>query len=302
MNFYFISPIGKKSDYLYDTFIPTFERLGHKIVSDIQLAECVFYDLWCGWGEYDKGEIEATIKNELPVVVFDFFDYSDRVHWHGWHNWDAVTNQNWASNLKRFIDRDLVKVYFMRKIHRHLEYPTFVHPIECVLYPTHYFELVSEEELFNRPNDIFFIGNTSKERESVCNELAKHFKCDFILGQERIPHDEWLRRARNAKMFLTADGGGWSDERPYQLINIAAMLRQNNNHKQLHEFHDMVFSVNISKNPTSADILNIENVLSLSKLLYYIYISGATYMKEHYSSIARANYVLETVLENVMAE
>lgn len=300
MKIYFISPVGRKSDRLYDTFEETFKAEGHEIVRNSLDADIVFYDLWCGWGEYNPVTISEVIRKKLPIIVFDFFDFNDNVAWHGFTNFQNVKHESWALNLLLFLDAGLVKAYFMRKMNKNMKYPAYVYPIEETQFKDHDFPPVSEDELFNRPNDVCFIGAESKERRAVIDELLKHpqIKVDYHFTKERIPHDEWLNRHRQAKFFLSADGGGFSDERSYQLITTSAFLRQTNNHYQLHPFKNGISCMDIEPSFAEVDIPNLKSILTDKGWLYNLYLSGIQHMKNYYSQGYRAKYILNILKEN----
>lgn len=280
---FYIEPVGKSSPDLFTTMTPTFIEQWHEIVNDIDQAEVILYDGFSGLGEYDLDLIAKAIESKLPITVFDETDFGGMSK----EIWDREVWDTLAANQKL--------VYFMRKMLKNVEYPSYVFPYEKVL--MNEFPLTTSQELSSRPIEIFFCGNTSPQRESVCSELSKHFKCDFSLGQQKISHEDWLNRARQSKLFLTADGGGVSDERPYQLITISPMLRQKNQHLQVHPFKDYINCLEVSEHPTQEEIEGIKAVLGDPEYLFEIYESGIEYMREHYSAEARANYILEVLKE-----
>lgn len=292
--------MGQKSYLLFDTFEDTFNANGHSIVNNIEEAEYAIYDTWVGCGNYDQSVIESIVRKNIPVAVMDFFDYNDTALWLGFNNWEDVLHQEWANNLRKFIDAGLVKAYFMRKMNKTLTYPKWVHPIECIRYPDHDFDVVSREELITRPYDICFIGTRSRERRSVLERLISFgFNVDFEFTQERIPHNEWLNRHRQSKFFLTADGGGFSDERAYQLIDIACMLKQKNNHFQLNPFSNLSHCVGVSEFPTYDEMKFLKEILDSNHNIYHIYEQARWWMERYYSPQARAAHVLTTILNNL---
>lgn len=277
--FYTISPIGKESPDLFQTCFATFEQQWHSFVTNPFDADIFLFDCFSDLGNYNEREI--NIVKESPwrtVVCFQEKDFG------------GMSREKWEG-VDLFPNNKII--YFMRKMLKNVEYPSWVFPYEKILMLD--FPLTTSQELNSRPIEIFFCGNVSPQRESVCNELSKHFKCDFSLGQQRVPHETWLNRARQSKLFLTADGGGVSDERPYQLITISPMLRQKNEHKQPHPFSDCINCLEVSEVPTKEEIAGIKAVLNDPDYLYEIYTEGISHMKEHYSAQTRANYILETM-------
>lgn len=275
---FYIEPVGKSSPDLFQTFIPTFTEQGHSFVDRVEDADVVLYDLFSGLGEYDDEEARKLYEWKKPIVFWNEVDYGG-----------MSKEQFDPSEYSSVVERHKI-VLFMRKMLKKVEYPSYVFPYEKVL--MNEFPLTTSQELNSRPIEIFFCGNTSPQRESVCKELSKHFKCDFSLGQQKISHEDWLNRARQSKLFLTSDGGGVSDERPYQLFTISPMLRQKNNHLQTHPFSDYINCLEVSEVPTKEEIEGIKAVLSDPDYLFEIYESGIEYMKEHYSAEARSKYIL----------
>ncbi len=296
MRIYFISPIGKKSYLLFDTFIPIFESNGHIIVNDVKDADIVFFDMYDRKCEYEQSDLDNSLT--LPKVVFDFWDYGGCED--GTHIFPY-----WGDNIQitGFLALfETVNIWFVRKLDKSIKL-TNVYPIECCLYPDHDFEPTTNEEFNNRPYDIFFAGNESPTRKNVINGLlnSAQFKMDVHWSGEngKLPHDEWLNRARQAKMFLSADGGGFSDERSYQLITIAAFLKNKNNHFQLNPFNNFNECLEVSEYPTENEIYNIKQFISSKHNLYHIYEQGIWHMKKYYSFEYRANYILDTIQKNI---
>jgi len=294
MKIKFISPINTApTPMLFDTFIPTLKEQGHDIVGNVEEANIVFLDLYSGLGQYSETDLSYIINTKTPICVFDETDFgamSTEVWFFHRHNTKCLSYiEYWI--LSNIFNNNTV-IYFMRKMDKTKQYPSWVYPYELIQYPDHVFEPISLDELSSRENDIFFIGNTSPTRKSVCHELSKHFKCDFILGEERIPHEQWLSRARNAKLFLTSDGGGYGDERPYQLMYIAPMLRQSNNQLIVHNFRHGIDCVEVSEIPIKEEIKYLRKVLDDKFLLYDIYQNGMKRMRKYFNAEYRTNYIL----------
>ncbi len=301
MIFYFISPIGAKSPGLYETFIDTFLAQGHTITDDINKASIVFFDLHSGYLPYDWDVLNVVLAKGLPVVIFDAHDYhgNSTTHWYYKSLVDYLEN-DWA----KFIWEARIKcskfIWFMRKIQTDNDFPEWVYPYEYCLFPDHIFPLVSKEELNNRKYDICFIGAKSAKRESVIKGLADSgkFKIDCQFTEERIPHQNWIDRHRNAKFFLTSDGGGLSDERIYQLTSVSCMLRQRNNQLLVNDFTDAIECVKADATPSALDISNLGLVLSNENWLYDMYVRANAKLNTYYSWEWRANYALEILKLN----
>lgn len=287
MRLYLLSPQGvPMNPHLFPVFKKTWEENGCEIADSVADCDVVLWDLHTREADYNPTDIGRLCIREIPVATFDEWDrggMSDDV-------WPApLTNQQlilWREIKSR-------SVHFCRKINKTYQDAPNLYPLEKTI--MNEFPFTTSQELISRPYDIFFYGNTSPQRESVCNELSKHFKCDFRIGQEKIPHDQWLNRARQSKLYLTADGGGFSDERPYQLFSIAPMLKQRNNHLQSHPFIDETDCIEIGEIPTEDDIIKIKRYLNYPDELYRLYLSQIVKMKQYYSAEYTANYILNII-------
>jgi len=93
-------------------------------------------------------------------------------------------------------------------------------------------------------------------------------------------------------LFLTSDGGGFSDERPYQLMYIAPMLRQFNHQLIVHNFRHGIDCVEVSEQPTEEEINYLRKVLDDKFLLYDIYQNGMKRMRKYFNAEYRTNYIL----------
>ena len=287
--FYFISPVGKTTPMLFDTFIETFKNEGHEIVDNVNDADIVFLDWYSGLGNSPANIMSYVLENKMPIVVFDATDFG------------AMSKEKWNHSKWILLNTNNELVYFMRKMDKTKHYPAWVHPYELIQYPDHDFQPVTKDELFNRPYDICFIGNTSPTRASLLTGLMKYkcfnIDCQFITG-ERIPHDQWLERHRKAKLFISACGGGFSDERKFQLIDISPMLRNRSNHLVLNDFIDKEDCLEVNENPTQADVEKILSVLNDQDKLYSIYIKGIDKMHKYYNENYRAKYILSILKQD----
>lgn len=309
MIFYLISPIGATSPGLYETFEKTFEAKGHRITQDISEATIVCFDSHSGYLPYDEKVLDIVSEKRLPVIWFDAWDYhcDSTKHWFGHQSildtYDNKVYENWEWFYVRVKARCKL-IYFMRKIQTDNNFPDWVHPFEYVQFHDHDFELTTKEELFSRPYDSCFIGCKSPRREAFINALLAdgRLKIDYQWTEERIPHDEWLHRHRQAKFFIESDGGGLGSERPYQLMTIAPMLKQNNLGLIKNDWIDGLECVKIGDEtgyipPT--DIEDLKIILSEPDTLYSIYLKGVEKLKTYFNSEYRANYILDTIAKHL---
>ena len=303
-----IAPTGYHSPGLFDSFTEVFKNNGYSFTGDINEATGVFYDLHSGLFDYDFDIVNKVIEKKLPVVAFDQFDYfsgggySDTF----FERCVASADKHWAIILKMFTGNDLLKVYFMRKMSKTVKYPSNFYPLELYQFPGCDFPPTTKEELFSRPVDITFIGNTATPRKNICEGLEKHFKCDFVLGQPRLEHEDWLNRHRQSKLFIECGGGGessggFNSERSYQLITISPMLKTRDEQLILNDWEEDVDCLRAGDELgiiSEADIAKLGTVLSEPDTLYSIYLKGIEKMHKYFNPTYRANYVLVTLKQN----
>lgn len=293
MKVYLISPIGKSTPLLFGTF--NFER-----TEDINEADVVFFDYYSGLGSYNYDEINRVAAAKKKVSVFDATDFG-AMSKEAWFMNQEGTHDTLGQSFIRNASHYNNLIYFMRKMDKTVTYPSWVYPYELLMYDTHKFEPTTKEELYSRYYDFCFIGNTSPTRSNLITGLMKYgcFKIDCEFNHtERIPHEEWLNRHRKAKFFISACGGGFSDERKFQLTTIAPMLRNKSNHLVLNDFIDKEDCIEVKEHPDEYDIQKILSVLNDADKLYNIYIKGIEKMKAYYNAEYRANYILETLKQN----
>jgi hypothetical protein len=302
MRIKFISPIDvPPTPLLFDTMVETFIDNGHFIVDDIKEADCVMVDLHSGIGGYDKFELNIAVSNKMSFVFFDETDYGGcKDGTEEWFGFNRLDDNGYCNNMFGLITLNCPTVYFMRKVDKTKQFPSWVYPYELTQYPDHIFETVSEEELFNREYDIVWVGNESPTRRNTVDGLLKHgFNMKVVWTNEtgKIEHNEWLNLHRQGKMFLTSCGGGFGDERPYQLIYISSMLRTKNNQLIVHNFREGLDCLEVSEHPTYPEIKILKDVLNNKEILYEIYLNGITRMRKYFNPKFRAQYILDTLLK-----
>jgi hypothetical protein len=308
--FYTISPTGYSTPLLFETFDRTFRANGYSFTRDINEANIVLFDFHSGLFDYDWGIIGEVVKRRLPVVCFDQFDY--------WtHNGQAnepvdswinlPSEKHWARAAKLFLQEDLLVKWFVRKMFPLMAGDSLYSPYEVIQYPDHVFKEPTSEELSSGLFDICFIGNKATPRDNVCAELAKHFKCDFILGERRLEHNDWLNRHRQSKLFLECGGGGiglgggWGSERLFQLMFIAPCLLVKTEQIRETPFIDMEDCIEIANGVGElqpGDIDKIKYALNYPSVLYSIYKKGMEKMRTNYSAEYRANMILSVLKES----
>mgnify|MGYP001583103888 CR=1 FL=1 len=175
------------------------------------------------------------------------------------------------------------------------------YPIEMIMYPDHVFAPVGADELFNRPNDFFFAGNESPARRNVYEGLKDSgLKLDWTWTNEtgEIPHDEWISRARQSKLFAACDGGGYNCERIYQLIYTGVLLKQKNNQFVLRDFTQGFNCLKVSENPLEKEIDFLKMIIQNKERLHSIYMGGIKNIEKFYSPSFRNSYILQVLYTN----
>jgi len=289
----YISPIGKTTPLLFDTF-KSIESVG-----SVRECDVVFFDLFSGLGEYDQEELDYIIENKVPIVFFDAFDYGGCKD--GTEEWFAFYNTKYKGEqwCDFFWDAYLncKFVYFMRKMDKNVGSPDYVFPLELIQYPDYHFPTTTKEELYNRTFDVCFIGAESTHRLNMIDSILNdgRLKINGIFTTKRISHEEWLRIHRKSKFFLEADGGGFGSERPYQLITISPMLKQSNSQLIVNDFEDMVDCIKIGDengNCTRDEISQLVQVCNSADKLFSIYTKGIEKMKAYFNAEYREQYIL----------
>jgi hypothetical protein len=298
---FFISPIGKSTPDLFPSFIPTLKERGYEVVGDLKDADMIFFDIFSWLVEYDSLILNGIVERNIPIVFFDESDYGGCVD--GTDTWffhkvssDGITLLE--TFIMMLLQSKTPMIYFMRKMDKIKEFPSWVVPYEKCLYKECISNPVSKEELFNRPYDICWIGNGSPTRQNTVNGLLKagfNMYVHWTHEQGKIPHDEWMNLHKQSKMFLTSDGGGYGDERPHQLMFSSVMLRQRNNQLIAHNFRDGLDCLEVSENPEPIEIQNIQKLLNDEELLHHIYLNGIHRLNRYFTEPYRANYILDTI-------
>ncbi len=307
-----ISPVGYRTPMLFDTFVETFVVNGHTFVVDRpDHADIVFFDGHSGLFGYDMEVVKQVIERRLPVIWFDQFDYFSGCGYQStwWDRMGNDENAEWNKICRMFVKEDLLIICFMRKMSKGLVYPKGFYPLEIIQYPDHDFQPTDKVELFSRPIDICFIGNKATPRNNICEGLSKHFKCDFVLGEERLEHEEWLNRHRRSNLFIECGGGGESgggfrSERTYQLITISPRLACYDEQLVENDFVDMEDTIIVGDalgRLKDGDVEKIKSVINDKDKLYDMYLKGVDRIHKYFNASYRANYILEILRkENII--
>ncbi len=291
-----------------DSLAAEFAKIGRAFTKNPEKATVAFYDRHWDRGIYEESLMMHTLGRDIPLVVIDNNDYwsAPELVPERWGSDVMVpcVTKDWARDLPPFLKagKDLICAYFMRKMSRSIDYPDYVKPIELTWDKNAPRDPVSAEALFTRPYDLCFIGTASNWRANFLFDLAKRFDlnihCDFRHHQSRLSQADWMAVHSQAKMFIEADGGGFGSERPFQLMGIAPMLKQNND-QLIHE--DFVDGVDCLKIGTpwghvgDSDFVRVADLCQDAERLHQMYLNGIDRMNTHFTDEARAKYVLKTL-------
>ena len=283
------------------------------MINDASRADAVLFDsnIWdlgsdgrSGvYSPYDEAVLEGVIIRRTPVVFFDNFDYHGypgyECPWSGKNDWIdmlKIPDQQWAQFMYAASRPGNCKIlYFMRKMQISQSYPDWVFPLEYPLFD--YYPLASRDALFNRPFDVCLLANASLPRMNAMDDLKAdgRLKVDAAMMPVRIPHNDWVDRHRQAKLFVEADASMGS-ERPQRLMTVAPMLRVRSDHRLPFPREDMIHQVVVGDydgHISKADVDKILSVVNNPDLLFSIYTKGAEHMIKHYSMDARCTYVID---------
>lgn len=326
MNFTRVHPLGydlrshSHHPDLFKALAPYLAKRGHAMIDDIDKADAILFDsnIWDlgdisgprgRYSPYDENVLGTVIKKRLLIVFFDNFDYRGYpgycCRWSGQNDWEymlKLPTQQWAQFMYRASRPENCRVlYFMRKMQVSQTYPDWVYPLEYPLFD--YYPPATKEGLFGRRNDVCLLANASVPRLNAMKDLLAdgRLKVDAAMMPVRIPHNDWVYRHRQAKLFVEADASMGS-ERPQRLMTVAPMLRVKSDHRIPFPRQDMVHMVEVGDydgHISRSDVDKILSVVNNPDLLYSIYTQGMEHMIQHYSMDARCNYVIDVIEEFV---
>jgi hypothetical protein len=299
MRFYLLSPNGvPENPHLFPTMKPTFNNNGWTQVTNIIESQIVLFDLHTRISGYDQTDIEYILDRKPKLASFDEFDKGgmSTLDWP-----QPLTSQQYSvfQLIYTLAEKPIKSVHFCRLLNKTKTYPPNVFPFEKPIL----FEqpMLSADNLFNRPYDIVWIANTAPQREGLKQilEADGRLKCDIRLGQEKIPLSQWIDEHRKGKLFISWSGGGYSDEKMQHLFSVAGIIRENNNQWLAHDFVHLETAIRPSPIPTKEDLDAIYEIVNDKERLYALYRNGYDFMKKYYSKEYIAQYILNTIKENL---
>ncbi len=292
MKFYLLSPASvPMNQILFPSFIKPWEDRGHSFVGNIEECDVVLFDLHARISEYKKEDYDYIIANNHKVVSFDEWDRGN------------MSDDQWPYPLTN--QQELILSYgdvlcnFCRLLNKKRQYPRNVYPIEKGYFYEE--EMLSADELFDRPYDICYLANQAPSRDSIAATLLadERLKCYVSIGATKIPFADFIKQHKKAKLFISSGAGGYTDERVQSMFSIAGIIRERSNQLLLHDFVDGVNCLRIDCPPTREDLNAIVEVVNNKDRLYDIYKSGYDFVKTYYNPDYIANFILDTIENNL---
>lgn len=282
MNIIYQSPQWGFNPRLFPTFKNYFESQGHTQTINPNEATHCFIEIQSGEVKYDEADLAIIKEMGIPIVCFDS------------REWGSLKNEAWYP--PEVVQAD---IYFIRNMSKEEQYPTNAYPIDWPYFSECYFPMTTKEELNSRPYDCCLISVDSPARRNVVDAILKdgrlklHYK--FLDHTQRLSYQEWVNEHKKAKLYISCEGGGVTNERPNQLFSVAPQLQVRNNHLPANPFTDGINCVDIGEHPTSEDIEKVVDILEDKEWIWDIYESGVRFTKENLSGESVAKYVLETI-------
>lgn len=277
MKVIYISPIGGFNPNLFPRFKETIEET----FNPHECTHC-FLEMQSGTISYDQAILKIIQKRKIPIILFDN------------REWGTMKNEKW--HPVEMIDP---AIYFVRNMNKTEQYPENVYPFDWPYFPECDFPMTTKEELNSRPYDCCLISVESPARRNVVDGILKdgrlklHYK--FLDHTQRMSHEQWITEHRKAKLYISSEGGGTTNERPNQLFSVSAQLRVQNNHLPANELTDGINCLEISEHPTDEEIEKVVDIVNDKGWLWDIYCGGLELTKEKLSGEAVANYVLKII-------
>ena len=298
MKFYTLSPeCVPENQVLFPTMRPYFISQGHSFVERIEDCDIVLFDLHSRISSYNIGDIHYLLSHEIPTATFDEYDRGNMSS----DQWPTpLTKQQWA--IFESINYSGSKsVHFCRLLDKtKTNYPKNLYPYEK---PIIYEELpLNPDELFNREYDLFWYANSSPTRIAIAKAFQEdgRFKCNFKIGEPKIPFENWLAECKKSKLFIKASAGGYSDERLQALFSLSAMALERNDQLLASPFTHLQNCINFDSPPTKKDLDTIYELLNDKHKLLSIYANCYSFVKKNYSAEAFGKYYLEKITKHLL--
>lgn len=291
--FYTLSPEGvPENQVLFPTIRPYFISQGHFFVDRIEEADVVLLDFHSRVSPYSELDVSFLLNKDVPVVTFDEWDRG------GMSSDEWPTPLTWAQQdiFNNLVLQSIPSVHFCRLLNKtKTNYPTNLYPYEK---PISYCEtILSPDDLFEREYDIVYIANSAPSRESIAQAIRSdgRFKYVILIGEDKIPFEDFLQIHKKGKLFISSAAGGFTDERMQCLFSISGMIRQRTDQLLANDFTHLENCIRISSPPTKEELDTIYEIVNNKDRLFEIYQNQYTFVKKYYSQEYLANYYLSTM-------
>lgn len=287
---YTLSPESvPENQVLFPTIRPEFEKAGHEFTHKPYQADIILIDLHTRVAEYSQDDIDYIIDSGKPICTWDEFDKGGMSDL----DWPQPLTGQQFKIFEHLNYSGTKAVHFCRLLNKtKTDYPTNLYPYEKPIL----FEqpMCSPDELFNRPVDIFFVANDSPNRQLIKKAFEEdgRFKCNIVLGVQKIPFNDWLDQCRQAKFFIKASAGGYGCERMQALFSISPMLLERTNQLFANPFTDWDNCITFGQPPNKTDLDVIYAVLNNKENLWRMYYNNYNFVKTYYSKEFWGNYYL----------
>lgn len=296
MKLYLLNPQGvPPNPHLFPMWVNTWINSGCSIVDNVEDCDVVLFDLHSRISNYKVSDIDWILQNHPSIATFDEWDRGNMSddQW----PYPLTHQQDYVFERTRFYG--LKSVHFCRLLNKTKKQFPNIYPYEkAIIYEE---PLLSPQELFSRPLDICYIANYSPSRQRIADAIRAdgRLKCNFRIGMQKIPFNDFLNEHRRAKLFISSGAGGYTDERKQLLFSIAGLIQEETDQLLLHPFTNEENCIKISSNPTQEELDLIFAIVNDKERLYRIYKSGYDFTKTYYSKEYIASYILGKIKEHL---
>ncbi len=284
MNVIYQYPKNQLNPHLFPILKREFERQGILATTNPHEATHCFINILSGNCEYKDDEIRIAQERGIPIIMLDCREYG------------SISGQDFHGHS---LNPD---IYFVRNFSEKALKVQNAYPFDWPYFQGCDYEPTTKEELFNREFDVALFSVEAPIRKSIIDAIIKDGRLkvnhQFLDHTQRLPYEQWVNEHRKAKLYISADGGGYTNERPNQLFSVAAMLKNKSPHQAAHPFEDGINCIEINPEPTKEDIDKILDVIENKEWLYDIYMAGIEHTKKYLSPEGLSNYVLKIINEN----
>lgn len=198
--------------------------------------------------------------------------------------------------------------YFLREMHKSVEYPASYHPIDYPLYHlSHCGKAPNRDEYLSRPLDLFLSWGASHPWRLPITEAIRncHTKCEISVLQDgvvpRMPQGEYFQKQESAKLGVSFDGYGSGSFRMTEVLVRSCLVMAPLSivtHKPLIDgetcrMYDVHSDGQEFTGTNVGDV--VRRALECPEESYEIYARAYDHCHAYYTEKATAQYLLDTV-------